>query len=211
MDIPAMLPLPETPYQYAQWKKAKVHIDYHVELEGHFYSVPHRLVRARVDIRYTETTVECLHKGNRVASHLRSFVRGKHTTCPEHMPKAHQEFAAWTPQRMIAWSAQNGPATAQVIENILSRRAYPEQGFRSCMGVISLAKRYSQERLEKACQRALTIGGISYRSIKSILDHNLDQRPLQFQMSLDSVTHNNIRGSEYYTNERNPHAHPANH
>jgi len=211
MDIPAMLPLPETPYQYAQWKKAKVHIDYHVELDGHFYSVPHRLVRARVDIRYTETTVECLHKGNRVASHLRSFVRGKHTTCPEHMPKAHREFAAWTPQRMIAWSAQNGPATAQVIENILSRKAYPEQGFRSCMGIISLAKRYSQERLEKACQRALSIGGISYRSIKSILDHHLDQRPLQFQMSLDSVTHNNIRGSEYYTNERNPHAHPANH
>lgn len=211
MDLPAMLPLPATPYQYAQWKKARVHIDYHVELEGHFYSVPHRLVKEQVDLRYTETTVECLYKGNRVASHLRSLVRGKHTTQPEHMPKAHREFAAWTPQRMIAWAAQNGPATAQVVENILARKAYAEQGFRSCMGIISLAKRYTRERLETACQRALAIQGVSYRSIKSILEHKLDQRPLPTQVDCMPVGHDNIRGAEYFTDERSPHAHPTDH
>jgi transposase len=112
---------------------------------------------------------------------------------------------------MIAWAAQNGPATAKVVENILSRRAYPEQGFRSCMGIISLAKRYSQQRLEMACQRALAIQGVSYRSIKSILENKLDQRPLPTQMDCVSVAHDNIRGAEYYTNERNPHAHPTHH
>ncbi len=188
-----------------------MHIDYHVELEGHFYSVPHRLVKEQVDLRYTETTVECFYKNNRVAAHPRSSVRGKHTTEAAHMPKAHREFAAWTPQRMIAWAAQNGPATAQVVENILARKAYPEQGFRSCMGIISLAKRYSQQRLETACQRALAIQGVSYRSIKSILEHKLDQRPLPSQMDCIPVAHDNIRGAEYYTNERNPHAHLADH
>ncbi len=127
------------------------------------------------------------------------------------MPKAHREFAAWTPQRMIAWAAQNGPATAQVVEKILARKAYAEQGFRSCMGIISLAKRYSRERLEMACQRALAIRDVSYRSIKSILEHHLDQRPLPTQMDCFSTGHDNIRGAEYYTNERNIHAHPTDH
>jgi transposase len=211
IDLPAMLPLPATPYQYAQWKKARVHIDYHVELEGHFYSVPHRLVKEQVELRYTETIVECFYKGNRVASHPRSSVRGIHTTTPEHMPKAHQEFAAWTPGRMISWAAQTGTATAQVVENILSRKAYPEHGFRSCMGIISLAKRYSEERLEKACERALTIKGISYRSIKSILVHNLDQHPLPRQIELLPVIHENIRGSNYYNDMRKQYADTADH
>ena len=211
IDLPAMLPLPATPYQYAQWKKARVHIDYHVELEGHFYSVPHRLVKEQVELRYTETTVECFYKGNRVASHPKSSVRGIHTTTPEHMPKAHREFAAWTPQRIISWAAQTGPATAQVVENILTRKAYPEQGFRSCMGIISLAKRYTSQRLESACTRALTIKGVSYRSIKSILENNLDKHPLPQQIDLLPLVHDNIRGIEYYNDERKQHAHPTDH
>lgn len=133
-DRPAMLPLPETPYQLSLWIKARVHIDYHVEVDHHFYSVPHRLVGEQLDVRSTATTVECLHKGNRVASHVRSFLAGKHTTLPEHMPKAHREYAEWTPQRIVAWAAQTGAATAAVVEQILSRKAYyPEHGFRSCM------------------------------------------------------------------------------
>lgn len=198
LDRPAMLPLPPTPYQYAEWKKARVHIDYHVELAGHFYSVPHRLVKEQVEIRYTGTTVECLYKGQRVASHTRSSVQGRHTTTPEHMPRAHREFAAWTPQRIISWAGETGTATAQVVENILSRKAYPEHGFRSCMGVISLARRYSKERLEAACERALAIKGVTYKSIKSILENNLDQKALPVQMALPDVTHANIRGTEYY-------------
>jgi len=211
IDLPAMLPLPETSYEYAQWKKARVHIDYHIELEGHFYSVPHRLVREQVDVRYTETIVECLYKGNRVASHPRSFAQGKHTTTPEHMPKAHREFAEWTPERIISWAAQTGTATAQVVENILSRKAFPEHGFRSCMGIISLAKRYTKERLEAACERAVTIKGVNYRSIKSILENNLDQKILPKQMDLLSVAHENIRGTDYYNDERKPNADTTDH
>ena len=198
LDRPAMLPLPETNYQFSQFKKVRVHIDYHLELEGHFYSVPHRLAREQLHVRYTETTVECLYKGNRVASHPRSFVRGKFTTTPEHMPKSHLEFAAWTPERIITWAAETGTATAQVVENVLSRKAYPEHGFRSCMGIISLAKRYSKERLEAACERAVTIKGVTYRSIKSILENNLDQKALPRQPELVAVTHENIRGTDYY-------------
>jgi transposase len=193
-----MLPLPELPYQYAQWKIARVHIDYHVDVEGHFYSVPYRLVREQVDVRYTSATVECFHKGNRIASHPRSFVKGKHTTDPEHMPTSHREYAEWTPERLVTWASQTGKATAAVVESILSRRAYAEHGFRSCMGIISLGKKFGKERLEAACERALFIKGVSYASIKSILNNNLDQKPLPKQQELLTVTHDNIRGTDYY-------------
>jgi transposase len=198
LDRPAMLPLPASSYQFAEWKKARVHIDYHVELAGHFYSVPHRLVKEQVEIRYTQTTVECIFRGKRVASHPRSMIQGKHTTVAEHMPKAHREFAAWTPQRIVSWAAETGKDTARVVEIILSRKAHPEQGFRSCMGVISLAKRYSRERLEAACSRALAINGINYQSIKSILANNLDQTSLPSQSTQPPVAHANIRGGDYY-------------
>ena len=202
LDRPAMLALPAHAYEYAQWTKVRVHIDYHVEVAGHFYSVPHRLVREQLDARYTATVVECFQNGKRVASHQRSFVAGRHTTLAEHMPKAHREYAEWTPQRIVAWAAEAGTATAQVVEVILSRKTYPEQGFRSCLGIISLAKRYTKERLEAACKRALTIKGVNYRSIKSILENNLDQKPLPQQPELLPVTHENIRGAEYYDDER---------
>lgn len=198
IDRPAMLPLPENPHQFAEWKKARVHIDYHVELAGHFYSVPHRLVKEQVEIRYTQTTVECFFKGKRVAAHPRSMIQGRHTTIAEHMPKAHREFAAWTPQRIVSWAAETGKATARVVEIILSRKAYPEQGFRSCMGIISLAKHYSRERLEAACSRALAINGIGYQNIKSILANNLDQMPPPSPPAQAPVAHANIRGSAYY-------------
>ncbi len=198
LDRPAMLPLPELPYQYAQWKIARVHIDYHVDVEGHFYSVPFRLVREQVDVRYTSATVECFHKGNRVASHPRSFLKGKFTTNPEHMPPAHREYADYTPGRLISWASQTGKATAAVVESILSRRAYPEHGVRSCMGILSLGKRFGKDRLEAACERALFIRGVSYTSIKSILHNNLDQKPLPKQQELFTVTHDNIRGTDYY-------------
>ncbi len=211
LDRPAMLPLPEQPYQFAELLKARVHIDYHVQVDHHFYSVPHRLVGEELIVRATATTIECLHKGNRVASHPRSFLQGKHSTLPEHMPKAHREYAEWTPQRIIAWAAQAGPATAGVVEQILARKAYPEHGFRSCMGVISLGKRFSKERLEAACKRALAIRGVSYKSIKSILENNLDQKSLPEQLDLLPVSHENIRGTHYYNDERTAHADPTDH
>jgi len=204
LDRPAMLPLPESHYQYAQFKKVRLNINYHFELEGHFYSAPHRLVREQLDIRHTEATVECLYKGNRVASHPKSTVRGGYTTTPEHMPRAHREYAEWTPERLISWAAGAGKATAQVVEVILSRKIYPEHAFNSCLGVISLGKRFSKERLEAACERALYIKGVNYRSIKSILENNLDQKSLPKQMELIPVSHENIRGTDYYNDERKP-------
>jgi len=198
VDRPALLPLPSSPYQYSEWKKVLLGIDYHFEIEGHYYSAPHRLRGEQLYAGYTASTVECFHNGNRVASHARSMVKGGHTTLPEHMPKAHRELAEWTPERLTTWAGRIGVSCAEVVATILGRKTHPEQNFRSCRGVISLAKRFSAERLEAACRRALTIRGVSYRSIKAILENNLDQKPLATQPQLPLVSHDNIRGTKYY-------------
>lgn len=138
LDQPALHPLPDTPYVYAEWKKVRVHIDYHVEIDGHYYSVPYRLVKQTLEARITENTVEFFHQGQRVASHVRSRTKGQPTTLSEHMPKAHQIYAEWTPERLVLWAEKTGPATAAVIEHILSTRPHPQQGFRSCLGILRL-------------------------------------------------------------------------
>jgi transposase len=199
IDCPALLPLPSENYQFAQWEKARVNIDYHVQLDDHFYSVPHRLRGEQIEIRYTETTVECFLRNNRVASHKRSFAKWKHTTIDEHMPRAHREYAEWTPQRLVNWAGTIGPATAAVVEVILSRKSYPEHGFRSCMGIISLSRQFTPTRVEAACERALAIRGVYYASIKSILVNGLDTKPLPKQLELLPVSHDNIRGTDYYS------------
>lgn len=199
IDCPALSPLPSENYQFAQWEKARVNIDYHVQLDDHFYSVPHRLRGEQIEIRYTETTVECFLRNNRIASHKRSFAKWKHTTIDEHMPRAHREYAEWTPQRLINWAGTIGPATAAVVESILSRKAYPEHGFRSCMGIITLSRQFTPQRVEAACERALAIKGVSYTSIKSILANGLDTKPLPRQLELLPVSHDNIRGTDYYS------------
>jgi transposase len=199
IDRPALKPLPVQAYQYAEWKKATVNVDYHIEVARHYYSVPHTLIKKRIDVRLTDTTVECFYKAKRVASHIRSHHKARHSTIKEHMPKAHQKWAQWTPQRFIRWAAKIGPHTARMIESILNSRPHPQQGFRSCLGVLRLAKDFGDTRLEAACRRALTIGGTSYRSIESILKHNLDQKPLPDQPDTDtSLEHINIRGAGYY-------------
>ena len=199
IDKPALMPLPTTPYVFAEWKKARVHIDYHVEVDGHYYSVPHTLVKRQLDVRYSTTTVECFHQGQRVASHVRSALKGRHTTVAEHMPKAHREYAQWTPQRLIAWAQKTGPATASLIETILRRRKHPQQGFRTCLGILRLSQSYGEERLEAACRRALLIGAYSYKSLDSILRNGLDRQTTdpQQELSLD-VEHDDIRGAHYY-------------
>lgn len=199
LDSPALKPLPTTRYEYAEWKKTRVNIDYHIEVEKHYYSIPSALAREEVEARITATTVECFHKGARIASHLRSFQAGRHTTQKEHMPLSHQRYLEWTPSRIIDWAGKVGPACARVIEEILSRRLYPEQGFRSSLGILRLAKSYSDGRLEAACQRAIAIRGYSYKSIASILKHGLDQRPMKTETeTVLPVEHPNIRGAHYY-------------
>ena len=199
LDRPALKPLPTHPYQYAEWKKARVNIDYHIEVDRHYYSVSYQLIKKQLDVRITPNTLECFYKNKRVASHIRSYQQGRHTTVKEHMPKAHQKWAEWTPQRFIHWAGKIGPQTVQLIETILNSRPLPQQGFRSCLGVLRLAKSYGDQRLENACKRAVAIGGTSYRSVESILKHNLDQKPLPDESTTSTpVNHLNIRGAHYY-------------
>ena len=199
LDRPALNPLPSQPYQFAEWKKATVNVDYHIEVHRHYYSVPHALIKKKIDVRITNNTIECFYKSKRVASHIRSHHKGRHSTVKEHMPKSHQKWAEWTPQRFVRWAAKIGPHTQSLIENVLNSRAHPQQGFRSCLGILRLAKGYGNDRLEAACRRAVAIGGTSYRSVESILKHNLDQKPLPDQSSKNPpIEHINIRGARYY-------------
>ncbi|HQT95538.1 MAG: IS21 family transposase [Acidobacteria bacterium 37-71-11] len=199
LDRPALQPLPAERYEYAEWRHARVAIDYHVEVATHYYSVPYQLVGQQVDVRVSAATVECFLRGKRVAAHARSAVRGRHTTVAAHMPRAHQAQAAWTPERVVRWAGQAGPSVAALVAAIMGSRAHPQQGFRPCLGLLRLGTRYGESRLEAACARALAIGGISYRSVKSILEHELDRQPLAVAPTVGPlVVHPNIRGAEYY-------------
>ncbi len=202
LERPALHPLPATRYEYAEWKKARVNIDYHIDVDRHYYSVPYQLVHQQVDVRLTAHCVECFAKGQRVSSHRRSTHKGRHTTLPEHMPKAHQRYLDWTPERLVRWAQKTGPAIAQVVATILASRPHPQQGFRSCLGIMRLGKAYSEERLEAACQRALALDACAYRSIESILKHELDRQPLSApRVSPPLPQHSNIRGPKYYDEE----------
>lgn len=199
LEKPELRPLPETRYEYAQWKKAKVNIDYHVELNRHYYSVPYKLVGEYVQVRYTARTVEMFYNSKRVASHLRDDRQGYHTTCTEHMPKSHQEYLGWSPSRIIDWARKVGEATAQVVEKIITSRDHPAQGYRSSLGILRLGKQYTDQRLEAACKRAIVIGGCSYKSIRSILKNGLDTKPLPEPGTASKpIRHTNIRGKKYY-------------
>lgn len=199
LDKPALKPLPAVPYEVAYWKKATVHLDYHVEVEGHYYSVPYTLVKKQLEVRYTRTTVECLYRNQRVASHLRNQVRGRHTTIREHMPPRHQKYAEWNPERFIRWAAKIGPQTKVLTETLLVQRAHPQQAYRTLLGILRLGKAYGEQRLEAACDRALHINALSYRSIESILKSGLDQKPLgKKEDDRTPIQHTNIRGAGYY-------------
>jgi transposase len=195
-----LLPLPAARFTYGAWKlNATVNIDYHVEYDGHFYSAPHALVQDKVDVRATSMTIEIYQRGERVTSHARSYHRGKHTTRPEHMPKSHQKHLEWSPTRIIQWASTIGPQTAQLCEAILNERRHPEQGYRSCLGILRLSKRYGHARLESACARAFAVGARSYRHVDSILSHGLDQ--LELEEHSDPTPprqHGNLRGPGYY-------------
>ena len=198
LDRPALKPLTATRYELAEWKKSKVPFDYHVELEGHYYSVSYRLVGKAVLLRYTATTVEILHCDQRVASHARDDRRGRNTTIEAHRPKSHQEFLSWTPAKIIDMATRIGVQTVAMVETIMNGRQYPEQGYRSCLGILRLAKIYSNERLEAACARGQKIGARSYKNIASILKAGLDQKPIEAPIKMVDVVHKNIRGSGYF-------------
>jgi transposase len=199
LDQPALKKLPAEPYQYAEWRARRVGLDYHVDIDGHYYSVPHRLIREQLDARITAHTIELFRKGERVAVHLRGTGRGRHTTIAEHMPSSHRRYAEWTIERIGREAAAIGPSTAKLAALILESRPHPEQGYRACLGILRLARQYGAARLEAACDRGLDIGARSYSSIQSILKHGLDRRPAKPARQGELLPdHPNIRGSRYY-------------
>jgi transposase len=193
LDRPALKPLPATRYQYGEWETARVNIDYYIEVERHFYSVPYALVHQELDVHLTGETVEILHRGVRVASH------GKATTLTEHRPKSHQKDLARTPSRLIEDAQQTGPCTGQLVEAILAAKRHPEQGFRSCLGILRLAKTYPTERMEAAARRCLRARAYNFQSMDSILKNQLDRLPIPGEAPAQgAVDHDNIRGADYF-------------
>lgn len=199
IDRPALRGLPVVAYQYAEWSRARVHIDYHIEVARRYYSAPYALVGRELEVRLTERTVELFQRGERVASHARLRAQTRYSTQTEHMPAAHRAFAQWTPDRLVRWAQSIGLSTAALIEHILNARRHPQQGFRAALGILRLAKHYGEARLEAACARALAIGATNYRSVESILKHRLDRQALPEAASATlPLFHDNIRGPDYY-------------
>lgn len=195
----ALSPLPSTRYELARWKKARVHIDYHVEVDRHFYSVPHALIHQEVRVRITESVVEVFHHGERVASHKKDPAPGRHTTLSAHMPESHQAVSGWSAERFLSWAARVGPATRQIIERLLSSRRHPQQAFRSCLGILSLARKDSPDLLERACQKGLTLSVHSYREIRMLMESPAVRKaPLPDASNPPPRTHDNLRGATYY-------------
>jgi transposase len=199
IERPALKPLPAEPYRYAEWKRARVAPDYHIEIAGHYYSVPSRLIREVVEARITSMTVEIFHRGKRVASHVFSAVRNRHTTIAEHMPSAHRRYGALTSAWIMAEAAKIGPSTVALVEAIMKAKPHPEQGYRSCLGILRLGKQYGTGRLDAACRRGNDIGARTYGSIASILQHGLDRAYAQEKAPDGApIQHANIRGRRYY-------------
>ncbi len=199
LDRPALQPLPGEHYQISAWKSVRANLDYHVEIDRHYYSVPYQFTGQLLEARFTATTVEIFHDGVRVASHRRRNAAYRHTTNAEHRPKSHQAHLEWTPSRLVHWAQSVGPATAQVVEAILAAKPHPEMGYRSCLGILRLAQTYSAERLEAASQRALQLQAFSYQSLRSILKNSLDrQTVLTPEDPSSGPLHENVRGAGYY-------------
>jgi transposase len=199
MERPALKPLPECPYEFAEWKQVAVNIDYHVDVEGHYYSAPYQLIQQRLMARITRHGVELLHKGKRVAAHTRSHQKGRHTTLTEHQPPAHQKYLEWTPERLISWAGMIGPNCAEVIRQILASRPLVVHGYRPCLGVIRLGKPYGNERLERACARALKLNIATYHRIENLLKTGRDKVTMpEPDIPCPVTVHDNVRGAGYY-------------
>jgi transposase len=202
IDAPRLKALPAEPYALAEWRVRKIGLDYHVDFDGHFYSVPYRHARAVVEVRATLRTIEVFLKGERIAAHMRGSGDGKHTTIADHMPSSHRRYLGWTIERILREAQSIGPSTDLLCRMILEARPHPEQGFRSCLGIVRLVGSVGVARLEAASLRALQIGTLTYGAVKSILDNRLDGQPVRRPRGAEDdglpLAHPNIRGSGYY-------------
>jgi len=201
VDYPAMRALPVARHIFSEWKKVRIGLDYHVEIDGRYYSAPHTLIGKQLDVNFNEYVIEMLYRGQRVASH--ASLKGndrRYSTQSEHMPKGHREMAEWTPERMVRWAASVGMHTSKLIDALIERKQHPQQAFRAAAGIIRLGKQYGNNRVEAACRRAYSTNAISYSSVDSILKHRLDELPLpqDTQPSSLPLFHDNVRGPEYY-------------
>ncbi len=194
----ALTPLPASRYIIADWKKVRSNIDYHIQIENAYYSVPYGLRGQELCCRYTDTTVEVFNGSSRVASHARSHRPGFVSTNPEHMPRAHREYAEWSPSRMLSWGKTIGPCTEACFQRLMDQYNHPEIAYRACLGIIGLGKRYDNVRLENACERAIRLGAVSYRSLKSILEKGLDKIKVGLEQQDLFLDHENVRGKNYY-------------
>jgi transposase len=199
LDRPAMRPLPASSYVFAEWKELTVAFDYHVDIDRHYYSVPHALVGHTAWARFSAASVEVFFRGERVATHVRSYQRGVHTTIADHMPKSHRAHAEWSPRRLIQWGESIGPATGAVVEHLLRSKPHPEQGYRACLGLLSLSREYGEQRLESASAVALRLSSPTRKSVKSILESGRDLPRAQSEpLALEMPMHGNVRGPGYY-------------
>jgi transposase len=198
-ELPALRPLPSGPYEHRERKNARVHIDYHVELLGHRYSVPHRLAGEKVEVRYTEDVIEIFSEGLRVASHVRSFAKGRATTDLAHMPAHHRAYAEWSPERFQNWAGKVGPQTEALISAVLESYPHPALGYRSCLGILRLEQRYGAARLEQAAARTLAFGGATYKSVSHVLAAGLDREAVEsVRVRPEPLFHENLRGPDYF-------------
>jgi transposase len=203
IDRPALRPLPGLDWDYAEWRLARVGFDYHVEVDGFYYSVPHGLIRSEVEVRIAERTIEIFHRGQRIGAHQRRYGGPRHGTDPDHMPSAHRRYAEWSPERIRRWAKSIGPNTEGLVTAVLANRPHPEQGFRTCLGILRLYRGIDTARAERVSARALDIGALNYRSVASILANNLDKAaPPKSEdkphKGVDLFNHPNIRGSRYF-------------
>jgi len=205
LDMPNALPLPKSRYEFAEWKRVKVNIDYHIEFNGHYYSVPYTLVKQELEVKVTSTLVEIFKSNERICSHRRSYdTHNKTVTIAEHMPKSHREHLEWTPSRILEWAGKYGKDVKELTSKIMLEHPFPEQGYRACLGIIRLEKKFTAERLNRACERALRYHSHSYTAVRNILQKGLEDLEETKSENMPAIKHENVRGSEYYFKEEEP-------
>jgi transposase len=204
LDKPALRALPVTAYYYTEFKLVRVNIDYHIEFDKHYYSVPHHLVKHQVEAQATYDGIALFFKGKQIARHARSYQKSGYTTDPNHMPQAHRKHSEWSSERLLNWGGRIGPDVRHLIQCMFDRKRHPEQAYRGCLGILNLSEQYDAQRLNQACAKAVSIGSPTAKSVKSILSNNLekmevkkDNHSLQENILLFD-DHDNIRGPEYY-------------
>jgi transposase len=203
LDKPALKPLPATPYEFAEWKQVRVNIDYHIVYDDHFYSAPYTLVGETLFVRATHSAIELVFKGKRLASHPRSYQKYHYTTDPAHRPASHRRYLEWTPSRLIDWGKTIGSHTGALIEYVIAHKPHPEQGYRSALGILRLAKKFGTTRLERAAERALAIQSPSYTTVKTMLARRMEAAPIADgnetrTPGTPALGTANVRGRNYY-------------